>query len=318
MRFAYDANGRMVKASLEKQPNTLSVYDANGNLKLKIDARSITTTFGYDALNRVAIRDYSDSTADVSYTYDDEAIPNSKGKLTKVSNSFSETRYTQFDIIGRLLSSQQITDGQTYISGYVYNLSGALIEETYPSGRVVKNTLDTDGSLQQVQSKKVNDTFKNYANSFNYTAAGAVSSMRLGNGRWENTSFNARLQPTQIGLGASATNQSLLKLNYDYGTTDNNGNVKSQTITVQRSNQSPLVLTQSYVYDSLNRLKSSEEKDATNQTTWKQTYTFDRYGNRRFDQANTSFPASFANPNATNPNIDTANNRFTTGQGYTY
>jgi RHS repeat-associated protein len=202
----------------------------------------------------------------------------------------------------------------------LYNLSGALIEETYPSGRVVKNTLDADGDLQQIQSSKANGTFRNYANSFNYTAAGAVSSMRLGNGKWENTTFNSRLQPTQIGLGSSATDTGLLKLNYTYNTpniADNNGDVKSQTITVNRSNQSPLVFTQSYVYDSLNRLKSAEEVTGTT-SNWKQTYTFDRYGNRRFDQSNTTFPASFANPNVTNPTIDAANNRFTTGQGWTY
>ena len=78
-----------------------------------------------------------------------------------------------------------------------------------------------------------------------------------------------------------------------------------------------LVLTQSYVYDSLNRLQIAEEKDVSNQATWKQTYTFDRYGNRRFNQANTTFP-TFSNTNITNPTIDTANNRFTTGQNYTY
>jgi len=92
---------------------------------------------------------------------------------------------------------KQTTDGNAYTTGYTYNLSGALMEETYPSGRVVKNTLDTDGDLQQVQSRRVNDSFRNYANAFNYTAAGAVSSMRLGNGRWENTAFNSRLQPTR-------------------------------------------------------------------------------------------------------------------------
>jgi hypothetical protein len=68
------------------------------------------------------------------------------------------------------------------------------------------------------------------AKNFTYTSAGAVSAMRLGNGRWENTTFNSRSQPVQIGLGTSATDQGLLKLNYDYGSTDNNGNVKSQII----------------------------------------------------------------------------------------
>ena len=187
---------------------------------------------------------------------DDTNVVNSKGKLTKVTtgispNVFSETRYLGFDMVGRITGSQQMMDGVTYNPmSYSYNLSGALLEETYPSGRVVKNTLDADGDLQQVQSRKANDTFRNYANSFNYTAAGAVASMRLGNGKWETTSFNSRLQPTQIGLGSSATNQGLLKLNYDYGTTDNNGNVKSQTITVPTvgANQGFTAI-QTYTYD---------------------------------------------------------------------
>ncbi len=321
--FVYDSLMRL-KQAVNPEAGTIQYsYDNNGNLTQKIDARSIQTNYVYDNINRIKTRSYANepagqtATSTVNYYYDN--LINAKGKLIEVENIISKTKYLSFDGMGRVTSSQQITDGTTYNPmSYVYNLSGALIEETYPSGRVVKNTLDQDGDLQQVQSRKANDTFRNYANAFNYTAAGAVSSVRLGNGRWENTVFNSRLQPTQIGLGTSATNQSLLKLNYDYGTTDNNGNVKSQTITVQRSNQSPLLLTQSYVYDSLNRLQSAEEKDTGNVTTWKQTYTFDRYGNRRFDQANTTFPTSFSNPNITNPQIDPSNNRFPTGQGYTY
>ncbi len=197
----------------------------------------------------------------------------------------------------------------------------ALIEQTYPSGRVVKNVLENDGDLSMVQSKKnAASGFFNYAKHFTYAASGAVTSMQLGNGRWESTQFNSRLQPTQIALGASVGNSSLLKLDYTYNTpnvADNNGNVLSQTITVNRSNQSPLVFNQTYVYDSLNRLKSAEEVTGTT-SNWKQTYTFDRYGNRRFDQANTTFPASFSNPNVMNPTIDPANNRFTTGQNWSY
>ncbi len=71
------------------------------------------------------------------------------------------------------------------------------------------------------------------------------------------------------------------------------------------------------MYDSLNRLLSAEET-AGGTSAWKQTYAFDRYGNRRFDQANTSFPASFSNSAVSNPTINTSDNRFTSGQGYTY
>lgn len=59
--------------------------------------------------------------------------------------------------------------------------------------------------------------------------------MQLGNGVRQSTQFNSRLQPTQIALRTTKTGASssdLLKLNYTYGTTGNNGNVPTQTITV--------------------------------------------------------------------------------------
>ena len=59
-----------------------------------------------------------------------------------------------------------------------------------------------------------------------------TASMQLGNGRWESTQFNSRLQPTQIALGKTQNATDLLDLDYSYATTSNNGNVLSQTITV--------------------------------------------------------------------------------------
>jgi YD repeat-containing protein len=46
---------------------------------------------------------------------------------------------------------KQTTDGQAYTTAFVYNLSGALVEQTYPSGRVVKNVLDNKGNFEMVQ-----------------------------------------------------------------------------------------------------------------------------------------------------------------------
>jgi len=79
-------------------------------------------------------------------------ISSSKVKLTKVSSSVSTTEYTAFDILGRVTAHKQTTAGVSYTTGYTCNLAGALIEETYPSGRVVKNVLDMSGDLSIVQS----------------------------------------------------------------------------------------------------------------------------------------------------------------------
>jgi hypothetical protein len=104
-------------------------------------------------------------------------------------------------------------------------------------------------------------------------------------------------------LGNSQTTQNLWKVSYDYGTTDNNGNVKSQQITVP----SQFTANQVYTYDSLNRLKSAQETISGSQT-WKQTFTFDRYGNRKFDASQTTTLGGCP-PAVCNPDISATNNR---------
>jgi len=79
---------------------------------------------------------------------------------------------------------------------------------------------------------------------------------------------------------------------------------------------------QTYNYGSLNRLKDATENvtptGGSSSQSWKQTFTYDRYGNRNFDEANTTMPSSFANPSVTNPTVNSGNNRFASGQGYSY
>jgi RHS repeat-associated protein len=141
--------------------------------------------------------------------------------------------------------------------------------------------------------------------------------MQLGNGRWESTQFNNRLQPTQIALGATQNTANLLKLDFNYGTSDNNGNVKTQITTVPSTagQNNGFTATQTYNYDSLNRLKDASETIGSQ--TWKQTYKYDRFGNREFDAANTTTLGGCSQA-VCNPSINTADNRFNTGQGYSY
>lgn len=68
------------------------------------------------------------------------------------------------------------TDGNTYNPmTYSYDLSGKLLEEKYPSGRVVRNVVDENGDLSMVQSKKnSNGGYWGYVENFTYNPAGAV------------------------------------------------------------------------------------------------------------------------------------------------
>ncbi|PIQ84205.1 MAG: hypothetical protein COV75_03455, partial [Candidatus Omnitrophica bacterium CG11_big_fil_rev_8_21_14_0_20_63_9] len=76
-------------------------YDGVGNLISQTDARSVTTTFTYDPLNRLIEKSYNLSQADsgvqatgtVRYTYDDPAQPFAKGKLTGITDGSGSSRF---------------------------------------------------------------------------------------------------------------------------------------------------------------------------------------------------------------------------------
>jgi RHS repeat-associated protein len=76
--------------------------------------------------------------------------------------------------------------------------------------------------------------------------------------------FGPRLQPTSIAAGT------LLSLVYNYGSTNNNGNVVSQQITA-----GGFSATQNYQYDGVNRLTGMNETSG-----WSESFIYDPYGNR--------------------------------------
>lgn len=331
-------------------------YDANGNLTRKTDPRGVQTDYVYDQLNRMTHRNYStpggtpanyQAPPNVTYTYDDPAVPNAKGRLTKVSTGSgvdrSTTEFVQYDILGRVLRSVQTTDGVTYGGGsdpnfwmtYSYSLSGALLEQQYPSGRRVRTGLDSSGRVAVVQSRKNgNQGFLRYAGRITYSSAGSVSSLQLGNGRWESMQFNSRLQPTQIALGSLKDTFDQLKLNFEYGDLDgngaiipgtNSGNIAKQSIVVPGVGTSAgFTAVQKYDYDALNRIQIANEvltPTSGAAESWTQEFRYDRFGNRTFHEpTTTTLPKNCGvPPNQTvcpadvpiyNPSASTSNNRL--------
>src|SRR5207253_450554 len=113
--------------------------------------------------------------------------------------------YQGYDQLGRVNVSYQQTDSQNYgFTNYSYNLASEMTSETYPSGRVITNAYDTAARISQVSGQKSGEPNRTYASSFSYAPHSAASAMQLGNGKWEHTTFNSRLQPLQIGLGTSS------------------------------------------------------------------------------------------------------------------
>lgn len=162
------------------------------------------------------------------------------------------------------------------------------------------------------------------ASDFAYTPSGAIERLKIGNRRWESAKFNSRLQITELALGTSPTDGSLWKVNYHYGeletdgttvnTAKNNGNIAKQTISFSGLS-APYV--QTYRYDALHRITEARETSGSSQN-WKQTWNYDRFGNRTaFNQWTGTTALSF-NDNQQRPTINAANNRFNDNQGYHY
>ena len=330
--FAYDSLSRLTSATNPESGTTSYSYDKNGNLTEKTDARGVETTYTYDDLDRLTRRSYgytgtdtgvSLETTQVDYDYDNCGAY-SEGRLCSVTAKkgtavVSKTAYANYDALGRVGKSIQTTGG-AYEMFYRYNRAGNLVSQTYPSGKVVETLYDGAGRLAGVKRGGHWYAGGSGTDAVGYEPHGGIRQLRLGNRLWEQRRYDARLQPTQIGLGttqasgdtlaATGPNASgLLLLDYSYGTTSNSGNVLSQQIRVGAS----LDLMQAYTYDALNRLKTARESGGSG-TTWSQTYTYDLYGNRRVTAGASHGSNAALTPQST-ADIDTATNRLAGTKG---
>ena len=345
-KFVYDSLRRLTSAMNPETGTVTYAYDNNGNLLTKTDARKVITCFGslsgttctsgYDALNRVTQKSYSDGTKAVNYTYDDPGVPYSIGRLTKVDNYWTIINYTAYDALGRVLSNTEQNAGQTYPFSYTYNLAGSLLTEKYPSGRVVTMTYDGANRVATITGS-LGTAAKSYVSGVDNTAVcgvynsgvcywphGAPASYKYGNtgnSIVPVSTYNRRLQAKSLyaRTGSVVSSNYLLGLDYCWSTdipcqdvsTTNNGNLQSATI-----NAGGTTFTESFSYDGVSRLSSATDSSSTcvsNSTCWYQNFNHDQYGNMWV----TSFgglQGSGLTPQG--PSWYNANNQLVTNAGY--
>ena len=307
-------------------------YDANGNVMQKTDARGVTTTFDpYDALNRPTVRRYSDGTPTVTCGYDAVGVANSKGRLTSISTSVSTYNYTNYDAMGRIKAGNQTLGNQTYLIGYDYDLAGHIKSQTYPSGHAVNYNYDNAGRLGDKDASNlaftgnlgVGGASRTYSTGIVYSSLGGVAKEQFGTTTpiYNKLFYNSRGQMSEIRestsyTGPADTNFNRGALINDYSlqcggascnATDNNGNLRKQTVSIPNNDQNtnPTSWYEQYDYDPLNRLQRVHEYTGNTQLDWQQTFTYDRFGNRTIDYNNTS-----SNIPRTQFSVNPANNQL--------
>jgi len=289
--FVYSSQARLTSATNPESGTVTFDYDNNGNLLHRTDARNVTTTFAYDALNRIVSKSYNDNpqTPLVSYFYDAQTLPGgapsfargyAAGRLIAVTygNGSSAGTYRGYDALGRVLRQYQQTDAINYLVEATYYANGSIQNETYPAvpgfgdRRVVSHLNDAAGRLSSLTSNATSYSSGASVSGIGYSPHQVVTTETYGNNLIHATNFNSRLQPYEIRLGTSGAPTSVIDLNYNYGTSNNNGNVLSLTYS-----GGGLSYSQTFSYDSLNRLATAQENGGS---SWSQTNGYDSYGNR--------------------------------------
>ncbi|MBI3621120.1 MAG: RHS repeat-associated core domain-containing protein [Nitrospirae bacterium] len=237
-----------------------------------------TTTFTYDALNRVTLKQLADGTS-VTYLYD--TAPNGIGRLASVTDSSGGTSF-QYDIMGRVTQSTKTVtsdpNAAQFPSGYTtltqYDTLGRITTLTYPSPTApapqVTYSYNAAGGLYQItEGSTIYATYP----ADQYTALGQPKSVTYGNGVTTNYTYrsdNNRLQQIVTQLG---TNPAYQDLAYTFDPVGNITRVLATTSAFGTEDRA-------FAYDGLHRLTQATYRPITpagSATTY--AYGYDTIGN---------------------------------------
>jgi RHS repeat-associated protein len=281
--FTYDASGNLVSATDPNNHTTQYTYDASGNRLSKENALNRTWHYSYDengnltettmpsggtidqsydSQNRLVLKNYSDSTPDVSYAYD------ASGQKTQMTDGEGTTLYT-YDAGGDLI--QASTPRGNF--SYTYDIAGDLLSRTYPNGLRTSYTYDEAGEMEQA-------TVEGETTIYGYDADGNLHTTLHPNGILDTRSYDASDRLTSIE-GKKADESPFYSRSYTY---DPVGNPLSMTASTTGSNligwpqgDSSTSWQETYTYDSRDRLAHACMNESCSRYY---SYTYDGVGNR--------------------------------------
>jgi len=162
-------------------------YFPSGDLKSQTDAKLQTLCFAYDPLGRSTAK-WQGQTNNcgttvatlVAWTYDDAAVPFSKGRLTNVTDlpgspESRETRFLEYDKLGRVTQTQRTIDGVPHTLTQSYDALSHIKSETFSDepAQPISYTYNNAGWLKSVAG---------YITDIQYNPRGQKTGIQYGNG----------------------------------------------------------------------------------------------------------------------------------------
>jgi len=370
--FMYDSLSRLIRAKNPEQlPGSVASnitdpitgntqwsmaygYDNNGNLTARVDARDVTTTYAYDALNRNTTVRYTDGTKDIDRHYDNPtANKNGLGRLWYSNwDPNNNTRFDshlaidQYDAMGRPSNYRQhfLTNGTAspqFNVARTYDKAGHVLTQTYPSGHTVNYGYDIAGRLNSDAGNLGDGVARSYAGSITYSEFGGMQQEQFGTqtALYHKHHYNVRGQLYDIRLSsvAWANDQwdwnrggvvNYYAQNYQWQASDayNNGNVLRSESPIPLDANSTYgsggagpysTSVDTYSYDNLNRLASVQENQYQSGGSLIPVFT-QAYSYDRWGNRTINQGQTTTNVPHPNYTADPSNNRLVAPAGYNY
>jgi RHS repeat-associated protein len=214
-----------------------------------------------------------------------------------------------FDTMGREVTEQRTTNGQTKSTSYTYNPDGSMATLTYPSGRTI--TYTPNAASQPVSAVDGTNGI-NYVTAAAYAPQGALSSLTLGytgsfGGIQINDTYTPRLQPNELKAWSTAG----VAMDLVYGFVDSNG--KNNGNVVQVTNNKDNTRSQQFSYDQLNRILTAKTTATSGSNCWSYNFGIDVWANLNSAQPIAGYTCTQANLSLS---INTNNRITNTGVSY--
>lgn len=255
------ASGNHITEPYPVRGTVVQTFDAAGNALTRTDARSITATFSYDALNRLTSVSCPDPAENVSLTWD--SCAGGVGRLCAVSDA-SGIRAWTYEGFGRVESETWTVGGHAFTTSYAWNPNDSLTSITYPSGRVVSFSRNVLSQITAVASAGAN-----IVSARSYRSDGLLKAQSFGNGLVESRSYDLQGRMTGWDIGA----------------------VDSRSYTYDAAGNMTAIGSSSFAYDALDRLTSAPGA----------SFLYDANGNRLADSAGVYSYAPASNRMASSP-----------------
>ncbi len=147
----YDPLGRKISMTDPDMGLWRYEYDLNGNLSKQTDAKGQTIDFYYDKLNRLTNKT-DHANLNVNYTYDDDTVLNSKGRLTKAQYGTLDKTSFEYDTIGREVRSIKDINTKAFAIDSNFNALNQLDNLNLPNQQRFYYKYNPAGQVEQISN----------------------------------------------------------------------------------------------------------------------------------------------------------------------